>query len=142
MKKPTQDFRSVSRAKQVALTALNDHRHEIEQERDLALLKHDQQWDTERRKLGISRQKDMPFDYGFTRSRSVLHEHRQKRAEFAERRKLIEQKYDEQLEDVRQVKNHVLGRSNEREDTREKAAPSVVKAFSRSTPQRGNDRGR
>ena len=142
MKKPTNDFSKVSRAMKVVLTELNDHRHTIEQERDLALLKHDQRWDSERRKLGISRQKDMPFDYGYTRSRSVLHEYREKRQEFAERRNLIEQKYDEQLEDVWQVKDRVLGRYHEREETRENAAPSVVKAFSRSIARRGNDRGR
>ncbi|WP_366555353.1 hypothetical protein [Aquibaculum sediminis] len=142
MTKPTQDFSKVSKGMQAALNGLKDYRDVIEEERALALFKHDLEWDAERRKLGFDRKNHKPFDYGFTRPRSVLREYRQKEHEFAERRRLIKQEFDDRLKDVQRLKDRLLDWSNGREEARDNAAPSVVKAFSRSTRQRGNDRGR
>ncbi|SES21296.1 hypothetical protein SAMN04490244_107136 [Tranquillimonas rosea] len=142
MKKASNDFANVSTAAQVALNGLKNYAYKIEEERDLALFKHDQEWDAARRKFAASQKHYKAFDYGFVQRPSINYEFRKKRNEFAQRRELIERKFDEKRKDVQQVKELLLDRFNDRAKNRDDATRSIAMTFKRSTRQRESGRDR
>ena len=137
MKNPTQDFRKVSEAQKAALDGLQTYAEKIEQERQMALLKHDLAWEAEKRRF--EPKPEHHFHYGLAAPRLSQAEYRQLRAEHFQRRKEITDRFDEKAKDIQRVKENVLDRFNERAKGREGEA-----ALSRKPVRtnRARDQGR
>ena len=137
MKTPTQDFRKVSEAQRAALDGLQTYAEKIDQERLMALLKHDLAWEAEKRRY--EPKPEYQFHYGLAAPRLSQVEYRQLRAEHFQRRKEITDRFDEKAKDIQRVKENVLDRFNERATSRDADAARDSKPVRSRRPQ---DQGR
>jgi len=137
MKTPTQEFRKVSEAQRAALDGLQTYAEKIEQERQLALLKHDLAWEAEKRRF--EPKPEHHFHYGRAAPRLSQVEYRQLRAEHFQRRKEITDTFDEKTKDIQRVKEKVIDRFNERAKSREADAALSRKPTRANRPR---DQGR
>ena len=137
MKTPTHEFRKVSEAQKAALDGLQTYAEKIEQERQMALLKHDLAWEAEKRRF--EPKPEHHFHYGLAAPRLSQAEYRQLRAEHFERRKEITDRFDEKAKDIQCVKENVLDRFNERAKGRHADAARDSKPVRSRRPQ---DQGR
>ena len=137
MKNPTQEFRKVSEAQRAALDGLQTYADKIEQERQLALLKHDLAWEAEKRRF--EPKPEHQFHYGRAAPRLSQAEYRQLRAEHYQRRKEITDRFDEKTKDIQCVKENVLDRFNERAKSRE---ADVALSRKPARANRSRDQGR
>ena len=137
MRNPKQEFRKVSEAQRAALDGLQTYADKIEQERQLALLKHDLAWEAEKRRF--EPKPEYHFFYGRAAPQLSQIEYRQLRAEHFERRKEIKDRFDEKAKDIQHVKKNVLDRFNERATSREADA---VLSRKPARANRSRDQGR
>ena len=137
MKNPTQDFRKVSEAQEAALDGLQTYAEKIDQERQVALLKHDLAWEAEKRRF--EPKPEHQFHYGLAAPRLSQAEYRQLRAEHFQRRKEITDRFDEKAKDIQRVKENVLDRFNEYARSRDADAARDSKPVRSRRPQ---DQGR
>lgn len=117
MKNPTQDFRKVNEAQEAALDGLQTYAEKIDQERLMALLKHDLAWEAEKRRF--EPKPEYHFHYGLAAPRLSQVEYRQLRAEHFQRRKEITDRFDEKAKDIQRVMENVLDHFNERATSRD-----------------------
>jgi len=112
MRKPSNDFARVSDAQRAALEGLRTYAERLAEKREAALLNHDLAWEAEKRRFQPKLQNE--FHLGRITPRLTQREYRKLRAEFAERRRTIEDRYTTKKKELERVKDLVLDRFNER----------------------------
>ena len=112
MKKPSNDFARVSDAQRAALGGLSDHADWLKEQREIALKNHDLAWEAEKRRFQPKLQNE--FHLGRITPRLTQREYRKLHAEFAERRRTIEDRFAAKKNELERMKEHVLDRFNER----------------------------
>lgn len=137
MNKPSNDFAKATEAQKAALDGLQTYAEKIEQERELALLKHDLAWEAEKRRF--EPKPEYHFHYGLAAPRLSQIDYRKLRAEYLQRRKEISDRFEEKEKDIQHVKELVLNRFNERAKSRIADAAKDHKPVRSRRPQ---DQGR
>jgi len=139
MKKPTQEFTRVTDAQRAAIEGLQSYTDKVAQDRELAVRKCDELWETVKRRFEPKPEHE--FHNGMPAPRLTPMEYRKLRAEHLLRRQAVVDRFDEKAKDIRRVRETVLDRFNERSVDRTDVA--------RTTPSRGQrshlrnrDRGR
>ncbi|MWD26897.1 hypothetical protein E0K89_005340 [Aquicoccus sp. SCR17] len=112
MRKPSNDFARVSDAQRAALEGLRTYAERLEEKRMVALTNHDLAWEAERRRFQPKLQHE--FHFGRITPRLTQREYRKLSAEFAARRRTIEDRYTAKRKELERVKDLVLDRFNER----------------------------
>lgn len=105
MKKLSNDFNKVNGAQKVVLKALKTYTERAKQDRELALLRHDKAWETEKRRYQPKPLND--FRYGVVTPRLTPREYHKLRSEYLLRRKAINDHHDELAKEIQRVKDLV-----------------------------------
>ena len=142
MKKLSHDFTQQSTAQKAALEGLQTYAETLAVEREIALLRHDQQWTMDLKHLSAMPDFQLHPDYGHRVHRSIPHQYRHIEAAAYERRKQIVERFDNCARDIEWVKSKVMDSFNELSRERNFSPALPKRAFERAVRSRSNDRER